>query len=53
MDKKTTDLKIKLLEMLNIEYELLDSNPSAEERLCIYTRIKLIATLLNDTYTGK
>ena len=53
MNKKMTDLKLQLLEMLNIEYELLDNNPSKEDRLCIYSRIQTIAEILNKTYTGE
>ena len=53
MNKKMTDFKIRLLELLNMEYELLDNNPSEDDRLCIYTRIELIAKLLNETYSNK
>ena len=53
MNKKMTDLKLKLLEMLNVEYTLLDSNPTPTDRLCILSRIEIIAKLLNETYTGK
>ncbi len=46
-----TDLKLQLLEMLNMEYELLDNNPSETDRLCIYSRIEVIAkVILNKTY---
>ena len=50
MNKEMTDLKLQLLEMLNMEYELLDNNPSAQDRLCIYSRIEVIAKVLNKTY---
>ena len=53
MDKKMTELKLQLLEMLNTEYELLESNPTGEDRLCIYSRIKIIAEILNKTYYEK
>jgi len=35
-------LKLRLLEYLNMEYELLELTPYGEERTCILSRIKLI-----------
>ena len=53
MNKEMTDLKLQLLEMMNLEYELLGSNPSPQDRLCIYSRIEVIAKVLNKTYYDK
>ena len=46
MKHKETHFKLRLLDMLNDEYELLESNPHEDDRLCILTRIKLIEDLL-------
>ena len=48
MKHKETHLKLRLLDMLNDEYELLESNPYEEDRVCILTRIKLIEEILAD-----
>lgn len=48
MRHKETHTKLRLLEMLNDEYELLEMTPYSNDRTCILSRIKMLEELLDN-----